>query len=84
MHTDEQSMMSVEKLYASSLFGVDDMQKLREKFTIACAHCKSGDVAIMVKGNDDGGGCDTCGPMVEGIAVFKCRECGQAIAFTAS
>lgn len=75
----EKEMDAVATLYSNGLLGMREMKKLKEKFNLSCAHCKSEDVRVMVKGDDDGY-CDTCSNPYAKV-VFKCTVCGQAIGF---
>lgn len=68
---------TVEEIYAMGELDVNNLGRLREKFTIFCAHCGSKDIAFKVE-SDDGGYCDTCSSPYARCTI-KCKECGQAV-----
>ena len=67
----------IEELYSSGELTLDELKKVKEKFTLVCNQCSSKDIAIMVEGDDDGY-CETCSsPYAR--ATIKCKNCGQGI-----
>lgn len=67
----------IEELYSSGELTLDELNRVKDKFTLTCKFCKSEDIAIMVEGDDDGC-CETCSsPYAR--ATIKCKECGQGI-----
>ncbi len=67
----------IEQIYADGECSINELKKIREKFTIACNFCKSTDIAIITQTDNDGY-CDTCSsPYAR--ATLKCKQCGQGI-----
>lgn len=67
----------IEQIYSSGECSLDELQKIRQKFSITCNFCKGSDVAIMTESDDDGY-CETCSsPYAR--ATIKCKSCGQGI-----
>lgn len=67
----------IEQLYACGELKIEELKRVKEKFTLVCNFCKSDDIAIMVKKDDDGF-CETCSSPYA-IATIKCKKCGQGI-----
>lgn len=68
---------TIEELYVSGELTMDEIKRVKEKFTLICNFCKSDDIALMVKGDDDGY-CETCSSPYARF-IIKCKECGQGI-----
>lgn len=68
---------TLEELYGSGELTLEELKRVKEKFTLTCNHCQNQDIAIIVEGDDDGY-CETCSSPY-GRATIKCKKCGQGI-----
>lgn len=68
---------TLEQLYASGELTIDEIKKVKERFTLRCNSCKNEDIALMCEKDDDGY-CDTCSSPYARFTI-KCKQCGQGI-----
>lgn len=69
--------VTIEELYASGELKMEEIKKVKEKFTLRCNFCSSEDIAMMVEGDNDGF-CETCDSPYARFTI-KCKGCGQGI-----
>lgn len=67
----------IEEIYASGELNLDNFKLVRNRFSLACNFCKSGEIAIITKKDDDGY-CETCSSPYARVTI-KCKNCGQGV-----
>lgn len=74
---DDDLKEQIETLYADGELTIEEISKVREKFTLICNFCKNNDIALITKTDNDGY-CDTCSSPYARFTI-KCKNCGQGI-----
>lgn len=68
---------TLDELYSSGELKMDEVKRVKEKFTLRCNACQSEDIAIMTEYDDDGY-CETCSSPYSRFTI-KCKTCGHGI-----
>jgi formate dehydrogenase maturation protein FdhE len=68
---------TVEELYVYGQLGIEEIEKVTERFDLSCKKCGSVDVSIIGESGNDGY-CETCTSPWTRFAI-KCGKCGNGV-----
>lgn len=74
---NESLKKQIEMLYVSGELTIEEISRVKEKFSFVCNFCQNTDIALITKTEDDGY-CETCSSPYA-LFTIKCKKCGQGI-----